>query len=169
MQEDFEDDTGNAKDTTTKLVESNEENKLPGTVAPTSPPTLHLNEKRELATESMENTNNSNILDLFDLSMNEPSESDCLLEIFANEKPSNGTNATSSSLSNSLAYDILKRIQGTSNTTAESTKKSAPNKQKITDKKTAAWLDLFADLDPLANPTNMEKKISGSNQNWLDA
>lgn len=133
---------------------------------------MDLNVKRELATESTannENANNSNILDLFDLSMNEPNESDCLLDIFCNEKSSNDTNALSSSFSNSLAFDILKRIQCTSNNSGESSKKLASSKQKITDKKTAAWLDLFSDLDPLANPTNMEKKISGSNQNWLDA
>lgn len=26
-------------------------------------------------------------------------------------------------------------------------------------------MDLFADLDPLANPTQMENRISGTNQN----
>lgn len=153
-------------------VKLNEENKLPAIVAPTPSPTLDLNAKIELVTESTannENANNSNILDLFDLSMNEPNESDCLLDIFSNEKSSNDTNALSSSLSNSLAFDILKRIQGTSKNSSGSNKKLTSSKQNITDKKTAAWLDLFADLDPLANPTNMEKKISGTNQNCLDA
>lgn len=133
---------------------------------------MDLSVKRELATETTadnQNENHSNILDLFNLSMNESKESDCLLDIFSDEKSSNGTNALSSSLSNSLAFDILKRIQGTSNNSSGSSNKSTSNKQNITDKKTAAWLDLFADLDPLANPANMEKKISGSNQNWLDA
>lgn len=36
-------------------------------------------------------------------------------------------------------------------------------------KATAAWFDLFADLDPLANPTAMEQKISSANKNYLDA
>lgn len=132
---------------------------------------MDLNAKIELVAESTannENANNSNI-DLFDLSLNEPNESDCLLDILSNEKSSNDTNALSRSLSNSLAFDILKRIQGTSNNASGSNKTLTSRKQNITDKKTSAWLDLFADLDPLANPTNMEKKISGTNQNCLDA
>lgn len=161
----------------TSLVKSNEENKLPAIVAPTTLSTLDLNVKHELAIESTvtatannnETANNLNILDLFDLSMNESNENDCLLDMFNNEKSSKDTNALSSSLSNSLAFDILQKIQGTSNHSDGSSKKLASSKQKITDKNTSAWLDLFADLDPLANPTNMEKKISGSNQNWLDA
>lgn len=72
--------------------------------------------------------------------------------------------------------------------------KGVTNKSKMSDKKASAWMDLFAgtyfwlrgwnlfdisslkliitlfaDLDPLSNPTAMEKKIAGSNQNCLDA
>lgn len=39
----------------------------------------------------------------------------------------------------------------------------------MSDKKASAWMDLFQDLDPLSNPTAMERKIAGSNQNCLDA
>lgn len=79
------------------------------------------------------------------------------------------------SFASSLSFDIFKKIQGASAATMPSTsnasqnKSSVSNKSKIGDKKSSAWLDLFADLDPLANPTAMEKKISGKNQNCLDA
>lgn len=51
-------------------------------------------------------------------------------------------------------------------TAAEESKN--PNKSK-NEKKNSAWFDLFADLDPLANPTNMEKKLSSLNKMSLDA
>lgn len=118
----------------------------------------------------------STILDLLDIAtLDEPNETDCLLDIFSNA--TNGCKPTSSSSSHSsqpssnlLAFDFLKKMQG-STAASESNKKGVINKgaTKMNDKKTTAWMDLFADLDPLANPITMEKKIAGSNQNWLDA
>lgn len=154
LQEDFEDDSEKEKST-----ENDETEKA----------TLSLKPKLKTATDN----DNSNILDLLDLSLNEPSESDCLLDAFNNDELSldgQMAAASTSSLSNILAFDILKKIQGTSNSTSDANKKSDKKQiMKISDKKQAAWFDLFADLDPLANPINMEKKIAGLNQNCLDA
>lgn len=116
------------------------------------------------------NVEPSSIFDLLDISVDESSESDCLLDVFDNTSTTNGLNSASTSNSGLLAFDILKKIQGASSNLTESTKKGVLNKQqKITDKKNSAWMELFADLDPLANPTNMEKKIAGTNSNCLDA
>lgn len=82
------------------------------------------------------------------------------------------------SFTSNLSFDIFKKIQNTpaasgptgSSAAANANQdKSVTNKPKIGDKKSNAWFDLFADLDPLANPAAMEKAISGKNQNCLDA
>lgn len=125
--------------------------------------------------EKRSSVDDSTILDLLDLSTTEPTETDCLLDIFNSAangcKPIN-TSAQSSS-SNILTFDFLKKIPGStassSSAEASSSKKGVSNKAKMSDKKTSAWMDLFADLDPLANPSTMEKKIAGLNQNCLDA
>lgn len=113
----------------------------------------------------------STILDLLDISTDEPRETDCLLDIFSNAangcKPIASAQSTSTT-SNILTFDFLKKIHSSTGT-SDTSKKVANNKTKTSDKKTSAWMDLFADLDPLANPTTMEKKISGMNQNCLDA
>lgn len=119
----------------------------------------------------------SNVFDLLGLSTNEkPIEkpkSDCLLDWF--DEVESGTldllpsEATPASASSDLSFDLLKKIQGSVSNVVDKDKSKLPNKSKANDKKSAAWMDLFADLDPLANPTNMEKKISGPNQNCLDA
>lgn len=137
----------------------------------------------------------STILDLLDISTNEPNETDCLLDIFSNAangcRPNNAPaqSPSSSSSSNLLTFDFLKKIHGSSTaatsscvpsssttsllsslSSSEANKgKSSINKSKMSDKKASAWMNLFADLDPLSNPTAMEKKIAGSNQNCLDA
>lgn len=140
----------------------------------------------------------STILDLLDISTNEPTETDCLLDIFSNSGNSCRTNnASAQSSSNLLTFDFLKKIHGStaaaaaasaasscipsstasmslssssSSSLSDANKgKSLINKSKMSDKKASAWMDLFADLDPLSNPTAMEKKIAGLNQNCLDA
>lgn len=123
----------------------------------------------------------STILDLLDISTNEPSETDCLLDIFSNASNGCRTNNTQSaqSSSNLLTFDFLKKLHGPTTASAaasscipsssEASKaKGVNNTSKISDKK-SAWMDLFADLDPLSNLTAMEKKIAGANQNCLDA
>lgn len=159
MQEDFEDDvkqTVNDASSDKALKKTNDETS-------------------KVKSESIQNTpierkdsvNDSTILNLLDITTDEPNETDCLLDIFSNAanacKPITSTQSSSSSSSNILTFDFLKKMQSSS----ETSKKDV--KSKISDKKTSAWMDLFADLDPLANPTTMEKKIAGSNQNWLDA
>lgn len=136
--------------------------------------------------ENKLSVSDSMILDLLDISTDESSETDCLLDIFSNAangcKPTQPTQPTQSTTSNLLGFDFLKKIHSSSTTAAaaaasssssstssEPYKKGATNKSKMSDKKASAWMDLFADLDPLANPTTMEKKIAGANQNCLDA
>lgn len=122
----------------------------------------------------------SHVCDLLGLSTNEKfeekPEAECLLDWFDeidsssfNLKPANApTTAPSDS-----SFDLFKKIQGTaaSALAKEKSTKPLPNKSKAKtgEKKNSAWMDLFADLDPLANPASMEKKISGPNQNCLDA
>lgn len=169
MQEDFEDEA-KACEKDSMVKKGNDERNI---------------EPKSEVVESATNENkvsvsDSTILDLLDISTNEPSETDCLLDIFNNAANTCKTSAPSSSSSNLLAFDFLKKIHGStaaspsSGTTAaasatEATKKGVNNKSKASDKKASAWMDLFADLDPLANPTAMEQKIAGSNQNCLDA
>lgn len=119
--------------------------------------------------ERTDTINDSTIFNLLDITTDEPSETDCLLDMFSSAanacKPIASTQSSSSSTSasNILSFDFLKNMHS-SNVSSETSKKDV-----IKAKKTSAWMDLFADLDPLANPTTMEKKIAGSNQNWLDA
>lgn len=119
----------------------------------------------------------SSVCDLLGLSTNEKlsekTEPDCLLDWFDEIDssslqllPANASAAASSDLS----FDLFKNIQGTASNALDKEKSNkSTNKSKINEKKNAAWMDLFADLDPLANPTCMEKKISGPNQNCSDA
>lgn len=112
----------------------------------------------------------TDLFDLLDISGDEQTESDCLLDIFGSAAcgGKSSANTSNSTPSTSSAFDILKRLQGTSNASDSSSKKSAANRPK-TDKPNSTWMELFADLDPLANPTSMEKKIAGPNSNCLDA
>lgn len=48
--------------------------------------------------------------------------------------------------------------------TKRSTNRTA-NKEKPNQKNKSNWFDLFAELDPLANPDSMEKKLSGGHSN----
>lgn len=50
----------------------------------------------------------------------------------------------------------------TVNDEVDSDRKPTPQQSKSRKDK-SAWYDLFADLDPLANPETMEKKLSGDN------
>ena len=165
MQEDFEDDVkSSAKD------DSAEKSAKKTAEASTS----SKNEASESATSDKKSTvDDSTIFDLLDLSTTEPSETDCLLDIFNSAANSCKPNASAQSSSNILTFDFLKKLPGSTSTASamdtSSGKKGAISKPKMNDKKTSAWMDLFADLDPLANPTTMEKKIAGMNQNCLDA
>lgn len=92
---------------------------------------------------------------------------DLLLDLFdtSDVKSNQSTlNEPSSSSSTSLAFDLFKKIQNTASF-ASNNGKMKTGKLSGTDKPTSAWMDLFADLDPLANPTSMEKKISGTIDN----
>lgn len=133
------------------------------------------------AQSASNNLSESNVCDLLGLSMtNEKSdikpEYECLLDWFdeidsgsMNLLPSNA-NLPAAASSDLSSFDLFKKIQGTaSNALAKEKSNKPPNKSKTNEKKNSAWMDLFADLDPLANPTSMEKKISGPNQNCLDA
>lgn len=173
MQEDFEDE-----------VKPPEKDSL--TEKSTKKTTEELTLSKSETSKSATSVDDSTILDLLDLSTNEPTETDCLLDIF--NSAANGCKPSASTQqSNILTFDFLKKIPGSTaslslssssssssaavaaTTEASSGKKGVIAKAKINDKKTSAWMDLFADLDPLANPTTMEKKIAGLNQNCLDA
>lgn len=98
---------------------------------------------------------------------NEPSETDLLLDVFGDVlQPPTSNNSNTPLLSGT--FDLFKKFQSSSSAT-EQEKKSAIKKSKSNDKKVSAWMDLFADLDPLANLDTMEKKLAGANQNCLDA
>lgn len=107
----------------------------------------------------------ANLFDLLDAPSNElrvdQMTADLLLDLFdvSDIKSNQSTLNEPSSSSTSLAFDLFKKIQSTAsfagnNAKAKSTKSSGAEKP-------PAWMDLFADLDPLANPASMEKKISG--------
>lgn len=166
LQEDFEDDIKSTKDDS-KATAGNVEKSEKKTNEETK---LLKSDTKENATGATKATvDDSTIFDLLDLSTNEPNETDCLLDIFSNggKSSTSAANATAQSSSNILTFDFLKKMHSSS----ESSKKGVAtnNKSKMTDKKTSAWMDLFADLDPLANPMMIEKKIAGTNQNCLDA
>lgn len=163
LQEDFEDDIKTAQ--TDSIAEKSVEN-------PSEEASLPKPESVENPTiGSKAIVDDSTIFDLLDITTDEPTESDCLLDIFSSA--ANGCKPTASSSSQSssniLAFDFLKKMQGSTASPTEAGKKGVINKPKMNDKKATAWMDLFADLDPLANPTTMEKKIAGLNQNCLDA
>lgn len=169
MQEDFEDEVKS-----TEKCSSSKEKETTQTKSETID---------RATSENKLSVSDSMILDLLDISTDESSETDCLLDIFSNAangcKPTQPTQQpTQSTTSNLLGFDFLKKIHGStttptpsssSSTSSEPYKKGAGNKSKMSDKKASAWMDLFADLDPLANPTTMEKKIAGANQNCMDA
>lgn len=173
LQEDFEDEV--------KASQKDDSSKEKTAKQKEEETTQSKAETAESATsETKTSVSDSMILDLLDISTNEPTETDCLLDIFSNAanscKPmasAQTSSSSSSSSSNLSAFDFLKKIHGStaaSASSSEASKKGVTNKSKMNiDKKTSAWMDLFADLDPLANPTTIEKKIAGLNQNCLDA
>lgn len=159
LQEDFEDEVkATEKDDTIDKIGKNAVEQTSQTKS----------ESVNATSENKTSVNDSTIFDLLDIATNEPSETDCLLDIFSNAANSCKPIASAQSTSNILTFDFLKKYQN-SMTSTESNKKGVTNKPKMGEKKTSAWMDLFADLDPLANPTTMEKKIAGLNQNCLDA
>ncbi|XP_031620299.1 islet cell autoantigen 1 [Contarinia nasturtii] len=172
FKEDFEDDIKSTKGDSTPATSNAEKSEKKATKESIVPKS-DTNENATGGTKA--SVDDSTIFDLLDLSTNESSETDCLLDIFSNAanncKPSTSSataTAQSSSSSNILTFDFLKKMHS-STVSSESSKKGVNNKSKMTNdnKKTSGinWIDLFADLDPLA----MEKKIAGSNQNCLDA
>lgn len=97
------------------------------------------------------------------------SASDPLLNLFdqSNSLASN-SNAKPSTLSN-FNFDLFGKLNKSNANKANASDKSAQSAPSKMDKKASAWFDLFADLDPLANPAAMEQRISSANKNYLDA
>lgn len=86
-------------------------------------------------------------------------------------EPPNHTKSTSA-----FTFDLFSKLNksvstnkanATPGTGAAAT--ATPKPPSKADKKASAWFDLFADLDPLANPAAMEQKIASANKNYLDA
>lgn len=174
QQEEFEDNNDTNKGTTiAKSVE-------PTSSGAATSDAVEKEPKPTAAVSLTDSSTESNVCDLLGLSFNKEkptgkSESDCLLDWFDEIEtstlhllPSHST-ASAPPVTDST-FDLLKKVQGTATTTTVDKGKSKPvNKSNGNEKKNSAWMDLFADLDPLANPAMMEKKISGPNQNCLDA
>lgn len=130
------------------------------------------NSKAQSSTSASDNKAESSLfMDLLDISGDEANETDILLSCFNEKSESMQRNSNAaqqnSSISTGLAFDLFKRLQPASSAHENDSKKLSSNKSKSGEK--SAWFDLFADLDPLANPTAIEKRISGPNQNCLDA
>lgn len=70
----------------------------------------------------------------------------------------------------SFSFDLFSKLHKTAvpQASKSAVEKNMPKPSK-SDKKASAWFDLFADLDPLANPAAMEQKISSANKNYMDA
>lgn len=78
-------------------------------------------------------------------------------------------NPKATAMSN-FSFDLFGKLNKSASAYKANADKSTVSKSsKATDKKASAWFDLFADLDPLANPAAMEQKIAGANKNYLDA
>lgn len=63
---------------------------------------------------------------------------------------------------------LFKSLPSKSNKLEDNTKRPtnrSVNKEKVNPKNKSNWFDLFAELDPLANPDSMEKKLSGGHSN----
>lgn len=69
----------------------------------------------------------------------------------------------------SSILDLFKSLPSKSNKSedgsAKRTTNRSVNKEKVNPKNKSNWFDLFAELDPLANPDSMEKKLSGGHSN----
>lgn len=65
--------------------------------------------------------------------------------------------------------NLFKSLPSRSNKSEDGTAKRptnrSVNKEKVNPKNKSNWFDLFAELDPLANPDSMEKKLSGGHSN----
>lgn len=65
--------------------------------------------------------------------------------------------------------DLFKSLPAKSNKSDDGagkrTTNRSVNKEKVNPKNKANWFDLFAELDPLANPDSIEKKLSGGHSN----
>lgn len=65
--------------------------------------------------------------------------------------------------------DLFKSLPSKSNKSEDGSSKRptnrSVNKEKVNPKNKSNWFDLFAELDPLANPDSMEKKLSGGHSN----
>lgn len=166
LQEEYEDNNAKEKEekvTTTETTSNNAKNKITE------------NETKSAAkVQPRSDLQESNVCDLLGISSNEKpnkeSESDCLLDWFDEiDSSSLSLLPSHAAASNELSSDLLKSIEGSSSNAINKEKSKPLNKSKKNEKKNSAWMDLFADLDPLANPTSMEKKISGPIQNCSDA
>lgn len=104
--------------------------------------------------------------------------SQLLLNDLENFSFDNSNSTKSSTLAESSAENVMKKKnsilqlfnKAPSNVTplstgdeTESDKKMSPQKSKSRKDK-SAWFDLFSDLDPLANPETLEKKLSENSQ-----
>lgn len=70
--------------------------------------------------------------------------------------------------SRSSIMELFKGMPKLNKSEQESGKAAEKSKKLVTEKSKsnkANWYDLFADLDPLANPDSMEKKLSGNHSN----
>lgn len=111
----------------------------------------------------------ANLFDLLDAPSNElrvdQMTADLLLDLFdvSDVKSNQSAPNEPSASSTSLAFDLFRKIQSTASFTGNNGKMKAAKASGA--EKSPAWMDLFADLDPLANPASMEKKISGSIDN----
>lgn len=114
-------------------------------------------------------SNLDDLLGIFDTIDDTSSANDPLLNFNdqSNLLASN-SNAKPSTLSN-FNFDLFGKLSKSNANKSNATEKSAQSVPSKGDKKAAAWFDLFADLDPLANPAAMEQRISSANKNYLDA
>lgn len=118
-------------------------------------------------------SNLDDLLGICDNVESESSASDPLLNLFDNPSDlltnsSDSKSKPSAALSN-FSFDLFGKSNKPAVAQAAKTTDKSASKPSKSDKKATAWFDLFADLDPFANPAAMEQKLAGANKNYLDA
>lgn len=88
--------------------------------------------------------------------------------LLTNSSDSKSTKPSNAPLSN-FSFDLFGKLSKSNAPNANKIAENSASKPSKSDKKTTAWFDLFAELDPLANPSAIEQKLAGSNKNYLDA
>lgn len=129
--------------------------------------------KESTATNNASHKLQSNLDDLLgicDAIEGESSATEPLLNLFdQSDLFSSAANPSSTATSN-FSFDLFGKLNKSVASNKTNANKSTVSKQPSkADKKASAWFDLFADLDPLANPAAMEQKIASANKNYLDA